>query len=131
MSSFPATALRDYCDLRQKEIEKTLPADKVSTLRANFDDELAYGLKYQREYQEYEAAKIAAGADIHDEHFFDEFHKGRAPIASPSGPEEWYVFRKDNLGFRLSILFASGVFAAGLAAFVTALWLYRRAKAKA
>src|SRR5262245_720455 len=73
-------AFREHCDRRQKEIEKTLPADEVATLRPNFEDELAYGLRYQKEYQDFEAAKIAAGADIVDEHFFDDFHKGHEPI---------------------------------------------------
>src|SRR5262249_5636518 len=116
-------AFREHCDRRQKEIEKTLPADEVATLRPNFEDELAYGLRYQKEYQDFEAAKIAAGADIFDEHFFDDFHKGHEPIASPSGPEEWYVFELSNLDFRMKVIFFSGVFGAGLGALLTALFL--------
>src|SRR5579864_3002151 len=77
-------ALRDHCDSRQKEIEQTLPAEEVANLRPNFDDELAYGQRYQKEYQDFEAAKIAAGADMHDEHFFDEFQQRHKPIASPT-----------------------------------------------
>ncbi|MFL5339458.1 MAG: hypothetical protein ACJ8F7_04755 [Gemmataceae bacterium] len=123
-------ALRDHCDKRQKEIEATLPADEVAALRPRFNDELEYGLRYQREYQEYEVTKIAAGADIADEHLFDEFHRGREPTASPTGPEEWYVFERDNLSERLGIAPAGGVFVSGLAAFVTAVWLRRRSRPK-
>ena len=123
-------ALRDHCNHRQKEIEATLPADEVAALRPNFNDELAFGLNYQREYQDYEAAKIAAGADIADEQLFDQFHKTHEPIASPTGPEEWYVFERDNLGTRIQIGLAGGFMISGLAAFLAALWLRWRRRPK-
>jgi hypothetical protein len=120
-------SLRDHCDSRQKEIEQTLPADEVANLRPNFDDELAYGQRYQKEYQDYEAAKIGAGADIHDEHFFDEFHKSHKSIASPTGPEEWYEFQIRSFGVRSGDILGGGVLCAGVGAFLTSFWLYRRA----
>jgi hypothetical protein len=126
-------ALRNHCDSRQKEIEQTLPADEVPNLRPNFEDELAFGQRYQKEYQDFEAAKIAAGADIHDEHFFDEFQQSHKPIASPTGPEEWYEFQPDKFDFPAATaanIFGVGVLTAGIAAFLTSCWLYRRGSAK-
>ncbi|MDB5312009.1 MAG: hypothetical protein JWO38_6211 [Gemmataceae bacterium] len=99
--------LRDHCLKRQGEIEESLLApppkddwaarkhprplskEEVAALRPRFEAELALGEGYQRAYQEYEEKKIAAGVPITDPRFFDEFHAGREPIASPTGPEEW------------------------------------------
>lgn len=118
--------LRDHCARRQKQIEETLPADEVPGLRPRFEAELAFGERYQREYQEYEAAKIAAGADIRAEHFFADFHKGREPIASPPGPEEWLVTERiDYVGPKAAGL-AGALFAVGLVAFVLAVVWPRR-----
>jgi hypothetical protein len=83
--------LREHCRKRQLAIEGTLPADEAAALRPRFEAELAHGERYQAEYQAFEARRIAAGADIDDPHFFDEFHAGREPIASRPGPEEWYA----------------------------------------
>ncbi|HVK12481.1 MAG TPA: hypothetical protein VM597_27270 [Gemmataceae bacterium] len=85
------TFLRDHCAKRQHAIEQTLPAEEVPNLRPKFEAEMAYGERFQAEYQAFEAAKIAAGADIDDPKFFDDFHAGREPIASRPGPEEWYA----------------------------------------
>jgi len=114
--------LRDHCARRQKQIEETLAASEVPGLRPRFEAELAHGEKYQREYQEYEAAKIAAGADIRDEHLFDDFHKTHEPISTPPGPEEYLVTsRIDYVGPKVAgaagALFAVGLVAFGLAAF--------------
>jgi hypothetical protein len=103
--------LRAHCRARQADIEKTLlhpaPADdrsarqnvgrslspeEVAALRPRFEAELAHGEGYQRAYQEYEAAKLAAGVPLGDPHFFDAFHAGREPIASPVGPEEQFAW---------------------------------------
>src|SRR5689334_4400072 len=74
--------LRDHCRQRQVMIESQLPAAEVAELRPRFEAELAYGQGYQKEYQQYEAEQIAAGRSIDDEHFYDDFHAGRPPIAS-------------------------------------------------
>ena len=117
--------LRQLCAKRQREIEATLKQDEVTELRPRFESELAYGESYQRAYQEYEERKIAAGAAITDEHFFEEFHNERGPIASAAGPEEWYAYnpRPFEEGIRR---LEWGVFGAGLVAVVTALVLRRR-----
>jgi hypothetical protein len=118
--------LRDHCGRRQKQIEETLPAGEVPGLRPRFEAEVAHGERYQREYQEYEAAKIAAGGDIRDEHFFDDFHQDREPIATPPGPEEWLVTERiDYVGPKVAGL-AGAVFAVGLVAFVLAVGWPRR-----
>jgi hypothetical protein len=88
--------LRDHCKSRQAAIEKSLPAKEVADLRPKFESELAFGERYQREYQEYEEQKIKAGANLNDEHFYDEFHATHEPIASKVGPEEWYAGSTDH-----------------------------------
>ena len=143
--------LRDHCRRRQGQIEETLsfqaspnrrpwqhispppPAEAVADLRPAFEAELAYGEGYQRSYQEYEAKKIAAGVSITDEHFFDEFHTGREPIASPVGPEEWFAFvpRVRMFEYAARRRWACGVFAAVLAGMATALLVRWRAGAAA
>jgi hypothetical protein len=142
-------SLRDHCRQRQRQIEETLlfrdpdpvrrpawqhvsppPARAtVVALRPAFAAELALGEGYRRAYQQYEAAKIAAGVPITDAHFFDEFHAGRGPIASPLGPEEWFarVPRARIYAYVSLNQSAWGVFGAGLAAMVTALLSRRRA----
>lgn len=118
--------LRDHCARRQKQIEETLPANEVPGLRPRFEAELAHGERYQREYQEYEAAKIAAGADIRDEHLFDDFHKTHVPISTPPGPEEYLVTsRIDYAGPKVAGA-AGAVFAVGLTAFLLAAFWPRR-----
>ncbi|HEY1192475.1 MAG TPA: hypothetical protein VGE74_32930, partial [Gemmata sp.] len=134
--------LRAHCQKRQGDIEQTLryvapgrgrrPAwqnvspplseAEVAELRPRFEAELAHGEGYQRAYQEYEAKRIAAGASIFDPHFFDEFHAGRGPIASPVGPEEQFVSLPSGALFRYVLIrrCAWGVFGAGLMAVLAA-----------
>jgi hypothetical protein len=140
-------SLRDHCRRRQADIEQTLlhavawderqawqnvgppvSAEEVADLRARFDAELAFGEGYQRAYQEYEAAKLAAGVPLNDPKFFDEFHAGREPIASPVGPEEWFVWvpRSKISEYAAGRRWAWGVFGAGLAALLTAGIVRRR-----
>jgi hypothetical protein len=140
-------SLRDHCRERQAQIEQTLafrPAEPshetpwqqvspppspetVANLRSQFDRELALGEGYRKAYQEYEGEKIAAGVPITDEHFFDEFLAARDPIASPTGPEEWFVgvpSAKRN-AYTATRHQAWGIFGAGLAASAVALLLRR------
>lgn len=91
-------ALRDHCRGRQAAIEKSLPKDEVAELRPKFEAEVAFGESYQRDYQAYTEEKIKAGANLNDEHFFDEFHASRPPIASKVGPEEWYAGTNSGFG---------------------------------
>src|SRR5206468_441582 len=68
-------ALRDHCLKRQARIEGTLMSGEesprvpglVADLRSQFESELAFGEAYQKAYQDFEAAKIAAGGSIEDE----------------------------------------------------------------
>jgi hypothetical protein len=135
-------ALREHCRRRQAEIEKTLsgqgsapsrrlgpppPEGTVEGLRPAFEAELAHGEDYQRAYQKYEQEKIAAGVPISDEKFFDDFHAGREPIASPTGSEEWlaYVAEEKAVAGALRGRFSRGLtwggLVAGLAALLAAL----------
>ncbi|SIO28233.1 hypothetical protein SAMN05444166_3466 [Singulisphaera sp. GP187] len=150
--------LRDHCRKRQAQIEQTLSykpstspstssvrstawqqvspphaGDTAADLRARFDAELNFGEAYQRRYQQYEESKIAAGVSILDEHFFDDFPPGRVPIASPVGPEEWYVgvptARIEAYGRQRGQVW--GLLGAGLAAMGTALILRRQSGSRA
>jgi hypothetical protein len=84
----------EHCRRRQQVIEVQLPADEVQLLRPRFEAELAYGQRYQREYQEHEAKRIRAGASLDDPHFYDDFHATHEPIASPVGDEEKFVVER-------------------------------------
>ncbi|OWK45047.1 hypothetical protein [Fimbriiglobus ruber] len=112
--------LRDHCRQRQATIEETLPPEEVADLRPRFEAELAHGEAYQRAYQEYEAKKLAAGIPLNDEHLFDEFHATHPPIASATGPEEWYAYQEEAFQ-QLPKLFGEAVKWGCLAAGVTAL----------
>jgi hypothetical protein len=142
-----ADALRAHCHKRQAEIEHSfatgeppsgrhakwpkLSADEIAGFRARFDAELAHGLRYQREYQEYEAKQIAAGVPLADEHFYDAFHAGREPIASPVGPEERFTYVPPSKRYEYvrKRSWAWATFAGGLTALLCAgvLRLRRRA----
>jgi hypothetical protein len=123
--------LRDHCRRKQEQIEDSLrdsgprAMETLSELRPRFSEELAHGEQYQRDYQRYEAEKIAAGAKISDEHFFDAFHKGREAIASPVGAEEWIDLVPQNTASEYAAQRAQGwgMVGAGLAAMVAALLL--------
>ncbi len=111
---------------RQHQIEQLLRGEH-SSLESNFKDELAHGEAYQREYQAYEAERIAAGASIDDPAFYDAFHAGREPVASPSGPEEWFAYvrygREAEAAGRRVLAWA--LLAAGAAALLTAALIRR------
>ncbi len=127
-------ALRDHCKARQAAIVESLrPTDDEaratrepiaeSLLRSRFDAELGHGESYQRDYQSYEAARIAEGVPIDDEHFYDDFEAGRLPIATRPGAEEWYVGvpRRKISAYMTTQGRAWGCFIAGVGAMGTAL----------
>lgn len=140
--------LREHCRKRQAEIESTLTftagrtrgpipwqqvsppraSDTAANLRSRFDAELAFGEDYQRRYQQFEESKIAAGASIFDDHFFDDFPPGRPPIVSRSGSEEWFVGvpKSRRSDYQAERPRGWAVFGAGLAAMGTALSLRLR-----
>jgi hypothetical protein len=104
----------EHCRRRQQVIEHQLPPEDVKELRPSFEAELAHGQRYQKDYQEYEAERIRAGAPLDDEHFYDDFHAAHGPIASPVGEEEKFVAVNEPV-----MLFFNGpvaVFAAGVGA---------------
>ena len=87
-----------------------------------FEAELAHGEAYQRAYQEFEEKQIAAGVPLDDPHFYDAFHAGREPIASPVGPEEWFAWvpRARMAEYAAERRRAWGFVGAGLAALAAA-----------
>ncbi len=117
--------LRDHCRVRQAAIEQSLPADEAAGLRPKFEAELALGENYQREYQEYEEEKIRSGANLNDEHFYDEFHATHQPIASKIGSEEWYAGSTEHtrVQARFRAFCEWGLFAGGATLLLTSLVL--------
>jgi hypothetical protein len=89
---------------------------------------LTYGEGFQRDYQDFEAARIATGASIADEHFFDQFPRHREVISSRSGPEEEFarVPRPRIDRYASESRKAWGLFGAGLTAIATAFLLRLR-----
>src|SRR5262249_3306415 len=120
-------SFRKHCRRRQSEIQDDMamnyrrdrPPDSDRTmLRSQFEADLAHGQEFQRPYQDYEAAKIAAGASIDDDHFYDEFNAGREPIATTPGTEEFItgVSQATWSRYRSREIFAWGLVAAGATA---------------
>jgi tetratricopeptide (TPR) repeat protein len=142
--------LRDHCRKRQEQIEATLlyqdeepdrrppwqhvspppPKEAVAALRPQFDKELAFGEGFQKQRQDYEAAKIAAGVPISDAHLFDEFSASHPSIASSVGPEESFVrvTRTRIAAYGARRAKALGILGAGITAITVAAigWILRR-----
>jgi hypothetical protein len=109
----------EHCRKRQKVIEGQLPASEVADLRPKFEKELAFGQRYQKAYQDYEARRIREGASIDDPHFYDAFHAAQGPVASPVGEEDHYVVQRRAVMPHPSTI-AAMLLSAGLCAFLTA-----------
>jgi hypothetical protein len=113
-----------HCRARQALIETQLPAAERDALRPTFEAELAFGRRYQKEYQDYEAARLAAGARPGDPPFYDDFHATHAPIASPVGGADTVLLAASPLIAVHPRTLPWVVFGAGLCAFVAA-WALR------
>jgi hypothetical protein len=122
--------LREHCKARQAAIEKSLQAKEVADLRPRFETELAFGEAYQRDFQTFEEQKIRAGADLNNEHFYDDFHAGRPPIASKVGPEEWYAAKRMSYGMqsKLHAFWSWSLLVAGACVLLGALIAWARHK---
>ena len=84
---------------------------------------MAFGRRYQEDYQAYEARRIAEGASLDDPHFYDAFDAEHGPIASPVGPEDKYVAEQDH--FPHPLFFPTVLLFAGLFAFFAGCLLRR------
>lgn len=142
--------LRTHCQNRQAAIEETLrftdtgagrnipwqhislPPDSetVDRLSEAFQEELNLGLGYQAEYQQFEAAQIAAGVPIDDKNFYDKFNAEHPAIATPAGLEETLltVPKADAYAYQRRHRNASSLLGAGLGAMLAAvlLWIKTR-----
>ncbi|MDF1661977.1 MAG: hypothetical protein P1V97_09405, partial [Planctomycetota bacterium] len=87
------------CHLRQEFIEVRLN-ESGDDLRRQFNDELAFGRSYQRDYQKYEEDRLKGGLKPNSPGFYDEFFRGREGIESEMGSEDvvfvskWLTLRK-------------------------------------
>jgi hypothetical protein len=103
-----------HCRKRQSVIEGQLAAEEAASLRQRYTIELAFGRRYQEEYQTYEARRIAQGESLDDPHLYDAFDAEHGPIASPVGPEDRYVVEQEyfpNPRFFPTLALFAGVFA--------------------
>lgn len=125
----PAPKVRDafaaHCKARQHLIEEGLPDEDWHAVRARFDKELLFGQKYQKDYQDYETARLAQGTALDDPHFYDDFDANHAPVATPVGAEDVLLVTRElhNSSRWLGASPFAGLFAF-LAAF--AVWLLLR-----
>ena len=83
------SAMVQYCTSRQTSIAKRESPENLdgwqATMRQQHQDELAFGIGYQKAYQDYEAQQIAAGVSLDAPNFYAAFFKTHAPIASNPG----------------------------------------------
>ena len=120
-------SLRAHCRDRQHAIEGILAQvgraeDTPDRLLAQFDAELKFGEAYRARYQDFERRQIAQGVSVDDPRFDEGFDEGPTPIASPVGPEEWFVgIPPAKLeAYAADYRSARGVFGAGVAAMLGA-----------
>jgi hypothetical protein len=116
--------LVEHCRRRQAVIESQLDPGERDSLRPRFQAELAYGRGYQKDYQGYEARRVADGASVDDPHFYDEFNAHHEAIASPVGKAD-AILIKQGSGGGIRNPIPAMVFGAGLFAFLAATFLGR------
>jgi hypothetical protein len=120
--------LVEHCRASQSRLEEYMPSEERDQLRPRFQKELAFGQRYQAAYQEYEAKRIAEGADIDDPHFYDAFdaafkaeHGPNATIATPVGDEDKFIVGPSWGEWFAMLSWSRVVLFAGLSAFGMAL----------
>lgn len=134
--------LRTHCRERQAQLEETLlfsethtrretssrhetpwqhvspPPSKqtVDSLREAFRRELQFGLSWQKDYQDFEAAHLGKGKSPNSADFFDEFLRSQPAIASIPGPEEYSVFvrKSTKLNYIWDLAISWGFFGFGV-----------------
>lgn len=111
--------LKKHCRRRQERIEKLVP-ETAEQLRAQFDEELAFGRTYQKEYKDFEEKKLKEGVAPNSKGFYDEFFKGRESIATEGFEDEIFVAKWAPTLAIMSYLPAF-LFFFGLVALVTSL----------
>jgi len=90
---WPDPAIREkmvaICRSQQDKIarleEPTNPTGWQDKMRKQHQSELAWGLAYQKEYQDFEASRIAAGVSLNDPNFYTPFFQTHPSIASAPG----------------------------------------------
>ena len=97
---WPDSAIRrkfvEHCEARAASIEKEMPSENWQSRHARHRTELQVGQQYQKDYQEYEAKRLAEGASVDDPHFYDAFDANRPPIATQVGDED-RLFEKETV----------------------------------
>lgn len=110
------------CSSRQILIEEKLSENREQ-LKEQFNEELAFGRSFQKDYQDYEVRCLKEGLKPNSPGFYDKFFKGREDIASEAGSEDsiavtkWLELRK--FLNKLPILLLGFGFGAFLASFAS------------
>ncbi|MDF1663099.1 MAG: hypothetical protein P1V97_15095 [Planctomycetota bacterium] len=104
--------LLELCQQRQDRIEAELPETGIE-LRAQFDEELAYGASYQKDYIDYEEKLLREGLLPNSEGFYDDFFKDRESISTaPNTEDEIHVsvwpYVSQRLGYLPVFFFVFG-----------------------
>jgi len=112
----------EYTELEPLEVEATHSDQR----RQQFEDELAFGEKYQREYQQYEADQIRAGVSLNAPDFYDSFLSDFPAIATTPGREEmmYYVPTSRREDYLNETINNRTIFGAGLGALFTAIVIF-------
>ncbi|MDX2035160.1 MAG: hypothetical protein SFX72_00815 [Isosphaeraceae bacterium] len=77
----------EACELRRRSLQVSIDVNQ-QILYDEFRDQLDVGLQFQKEYQEYEKARLAEGIEFDDPELFAGFSPTTPSIASSSGEEE-------------------------------------------
>ena len=121
----PATRefLVGHCKQRQTDIENDLGSEHAG-LQAQFEDELAFGVEYQKSYQDFQTRQLSEGVPLGAPDFFAGF-EGEQSIASPSGTEETRPYRHFTTAMEKNIFITNALLFAGIFSLLTLLpgWL--------
>jgi hypothetical protein len=88
------TKLVERCKGMQEALQTFMWNEELTGLGERFDSELRIGQEYQRAYQKYEEEQIAAGRDLDDPNFYDDFHGLNGNIATPVGDADFLAVQE-------------------------------------
>jgi len=92
--------LVEFCKARQLAISKRESAGSADSwqekMRHVHQDELAWGLAYQKAYQDFEESQIKAGVGLNEPTFYDAFFQNRPNIASSPGSSDDFLITEKS-----------------------------------
>jgi len=104
------------CRVRQLGLAQAESSDAEAwqnRMRRQHTSELAWGIAFQKAYQDYEAAQIAAGVPLNDPNFYAAFFQNRPSIASAPGLSDDFILKQQEAGsftdFLPCVVLGSGI----------------------